>query len=448
MGVETSSKPKVLVFGDLRLEDVAVELMQRRKDVKWLASAVTSYEYIETGNSQPKKDTEQVEKEEDIQEVVNNGHGLVVVSEVTQIANDWLRKILRKPVTGEEKTIVVVGGANKRIWNKVFGHLRKHHVDPKDVQWFVTIGVLDMPNKLRKGNNAVEIDLCVALEPVLDYVNHVIHVYHDCIGDMVAVRDEGTDAEDTDRQEEKPTAQDVHTPALELLMKKMSGGLGFDFSFGEMLPNGMIQVTDQEEAHEMLDSFVTAGGGMVLTGNSPVLMEKQLVKYIPKDDGLGAMLGADVDIERFYQTYNDVPCMSVVVEEVEIRVNVKEKLSVQKCLPFTNALDGVKDVCSHVSALQVDSAEYWSLMYVWGEKFVEKGASVKGGILTISLEEYKEAVEHAKHRLYELRGRMSQPPADIVGALESMVAVVGDDGQLESIGLPAIVLYKFLYEKE
>lgn len=442
--MQKNDKPKVVVFGDIRLEDVAVELMQRRKDIKWLGSAVTPYEYIETDSILPKKDDkEQVGKEEAIHEVINNGHGLVLVSEVSQIANDWLRKLIRKPVTGEEKTIVVVGGARGQVWDKVFATLRNHNINPKEVQWFITVNLCDVPTKTRHIHGVTGVDLYVEIEPVLDYVKHIVQVRHDCIGEMAEIRDDVDGADDTEdigsqeggnsSKEIRTSTIELCTPAISLVLKNTSDSLGVGFTFGEMLPNGMIKVTDQEEAHIMLDNFVNTGGGLTLVGDNPMLLEKQLVKYIPKEGELHAMLGNKEDIERLYHTHDDIPCMSVVVEETDVH-------------GFYMALKGVQDVCSHVSALQVDSENYWNLVELWGMRFLDNGANVRGGSLTMSLEEYGEVLNEATNELHRLRGQMDKPPAEIVGALESMVVFVGDDGQLELIGLPAIAMHMFLYE--
>lgn len=416
-------KAELFVFGDLPAEEVAEALVSQHANSLGLLETLTPYTYVPVeGSDTYTQDKGQAEVEEGIKAIIEAGHGILFVGVHEWDGANWIKRALGMSKVKKDMPIVVVCGATQGLWQKALDTLQEHGLQKEEVQWVTSISLHKLHTQhgeeVEVDGEEVGIDLDACLRLVQDNVRHVVELSCGGSVERMAYRERLGIDEEKEKQAGKVALESIRNALMEKVMR---------FDFGEVMSNGFVKVTNQEAVKELIDGFVGVGGGLIITGETHKEQEDCMVTYLPKDRGTGlhAMVGRPLDVNRLYETYEDFPCMPVEVAEEA---------------SYGGALDGVKELCSHISGVQVDAQNYWEITSLWGAKFLDKDAKEVGGIITIEEEEYEKVARSVRGQLREMKGGNDKPAVALVGAIESMLLVVGKQGEVELVGLPAMIM--------
>lgn len=414
-------KAKLFVFGDLPAEEVAEALVSKHANSLGLLETLTPYTYVSVeGSDTYAQDKQQLEAEEDIKGLIEGGRGILFAGVHGSDGAKWIKRALGMAKVKEDVPIVVVCGATQALWRKALDTLQEHGLQKDKVQWITSISLHKLHEQhgeeVEVDGDEVGIDLEACLRPVRDDVRHVVEL--SCGGEVecVAYRERTGTVDEEEAQVEKVSLEDIRNALVKKVMH---------FDFGEVMPNGFVKVTNQEAVKELIEGFVGVGGSLVITGETDKEQEDCMATYLPKDAGLHALVGRTTDVNRVYETHEDFPCMPVEVAEEA---------------GYGEALAGVKELCSHISGVQVDAQNFWEITSLWGAKFLNEDAKEIGGIITITEEEYEKVALSVRGQLNEWKGKKEKPPVSLVGSIESMLLVLGEQGKVVLVGLPAMIM--------
>lgn len=416
-------KAELFVFGDLPAEEVAEALVSQHANSLGLLETLTPYTYVPVeGSDTYTQDKEQGEVEEGIKAIIEDGHGILFVGVHEWDGANWIKRALGMSKVKKDMPIVVVCGATQALWQKALDTLQEHGLQKEEVQWVTSISLHKLHTQhgeeVEVDGEEVGIDLDACLRLVQDNVRHVVELSCGGSVERMAYRERIGIDEEKEKQAGKVSLESIRNALVEKAMR---------FDFGEVRSDGFVKVTNQEAVKELIEGFVGVGGGLIITGETHKEQEDCMVTYLPKDRGTGlhAIVGRPLDVNRLYETYEDFPCMPVEVAEED---------------SYGGALDGVKELCSHISGVQVDAQNYWEITSLWGAKFLDKDAKEVGGIITIEEEEYEKVARSVRGQLREMKGGNEKPAVALVGSVESMLLVVGKQGEVELVGLPAMIM--------
>lgn len=416
-------KAKLFVFGDLPAEEVAEALVSQHANSLGLLETLTPYTYVPVeGSDTYTQDKGQAEVEEGIKAIIEDGHGILFVGVHEWDGANWIKRALGMSKVKKDMPIVVVCGATQALWQKALDTLQEHGLQKENVQWVTSISLHKLHTQhgeeVEVDGEEVGIDLDACLRLVQDNVRHVVELSCGGSVERMAYRERIGIDEEKEKQAGKVSLESIRNALMEKAMR---------FDFGEVMSNGFVKVTNQEAVKELIEGFVGVGGGLIITGETHKEQEDCMVTYLPKDRGTGlhALVGRPSEVNRLYETYEDFPCMPVEVAEED---------------SYEGALGGVKELCSHISGVRVDAQNYWEITSLWGAKFLDKDAKEVGGIITIAEEEYEKVARSVRSQLREVKGGNKKPAVALVGAIESMLLVVGKQGAVELVGLPAMIM--------
>lgn len=419
---------QVFAFGDITIEEVASEVVQSYEDIVYIAKNMTPFAFnnneftLPTGN-------EDNEREEKLCQLFGQGAGVVLCSDYEQIVSGLVRKLIRNVNAENEKHLVVVSGLREELWGIILPTLQEKNIEPSDCQWLITVNASSTDKVLDGTEKYIEINMTDLASPVFPYLGYVGEVNNTGLLGLYPIHGSKEEIEKEMKHTEGRGGRlsavrekvKMETKDGYLIEKPRIVG---QLPFGNVRANGIVEVTNQEIVKTMAKNCVEQGGHLVLVGRSEELLEKWLLEFTPASKGIHTLVGYVENLATFHGRQENVPYVPCGLQGHEDADGY-----------LLGAVNPVKEANEYISGLHLKEKQAWELLSLYGEKVIDEVAKDVSGILTLDCNTH----ESMLNRMVAEQ-KNENPSMGMVGLLEALTVVVGEDGRFEIVAPPITVI--------